>query len=422
MRTLTTEDQLTTRPYDNFGFNGDLPYAMVPENFTQIDRLKFGVDFPDRRNAYARLFNGNTENKFRDTNRRFHGYDVRLTDRSIDGLSITGYANSYVQTGQRPTVLLPLETAATIRTPIGYDRTTLGFRWRWRPFDGELSDGEPYYRKSSWRSGLSLSGGYEYRELKRSNALFAEQVLTVDQSSTTSNVAHIRAAMRWSSHLDSFVGYRVGIINDPLFGVPIRNTTTNTSLPTEEHLIDIGTTWAPVDTMLFSASFGINNSGNTSDVARFQEDDYNIVLSGWYSPTPRWTVSGGLAFYANWIDQDITLGSKSTPFTTPWSFGGRSDVVNVGTTYAWTRLITLSGGYEFVRGSNIAEAPSPYADIPALSNVVVETSRFTAGVDYQLHQGIGCYLRYQFFDYEDRTQSFNSGTSDMLLFGADALY
>ena len=98
MRTLSTDDQVTTRPYDNFGFSGDLPYASVPENYTEIDRLKLSADLFSNLNAYAQLYNGNTLNRSRRINRRFHGYDVRLTSRAIAGTSLTGYAKQYVQT------------------------------------------------------------------------------------------------------------------------------------------------------------------------------------------------------------------------------------------------------------------------------------------------------------------------------------
>ncbi len=112
MRFFSQDDQLVTRPYDNFGFMGDLPYAVVPDNYTEIDRLKVGANLPHRRNAYALLYAGNTLNRFRDTNRRFRGMDLRFTDGSVDGVSWTGYFTKYVQTGQDPGFLLPLETAA----------------------------------------------------------------------------------------------------------------------------------------------------------------------------------------------------------------------------------------------------------------------------------------------------------------------
>ncbi len=412
MRNFSQSDQLVTRPYDNFGFTGNLPYDVVPENYTAIDRLKFGIDLSPQSRVYAYLFNGNTENKNRDTNRRFHGYDLRITDRPFAGVSVTGYAKQYVQTGQFPPTLIDLETASSIRTPINYDRQWAGFKGRWRPFEGDCS----------WRSGLSFNGGYEYLELDRENALFAEQALTVDQSSTTVNSVRLRMDMRWNRQFDSFVLYRLAFINDPLFGVPVRNTATNSSLPTQEHLVEIGSTWSPVDTFLLSASFGINNSWHSSDIANFTEDAYPIVATAWYSPTPRWTISGGLAFFSNWIDQDITLGSKSNPVTLPANYGGQSDVFNIGTTFARTERLLMSLSYEYVRGSDLYSLPNPYADIGPLSTVAAELSRFSAGLDYAWRANIDCYARYQLFDYQDQAQNLTSGTASWILGGVSAVF
>lgn len=412
MRIFSQSDELTTRPYDNFGFAGDLPYAVVPENYTAIDRLRIGLDLPDRSDAYAYLYTGNTLNEFRDTNRRFHGFDLQVTDRSFDGISITGHARQYVQTGQLPTDLLPEETAGSIRAPINYDRRSAGVKGRWRP----------YHDNYSWLSRFSLSGGYEYVRLDRENALFTEDVLSVDQSSTIGNSIRIRASMRWTPQLDSYVRYRLAFVDDPLFGVPVGNTATNTSLPTQEHLVEIGHTWTPVETFLVSSSIGINNAWHSSDIADFQEDSYPLAFTAWYAPTPRWSISGGLAFFSNWIDQDITLGSKSNPTTLRGDYGGRSDVVNLGTTFARTERLTLSTGYEFVRGRNSFALPGFYADIGPLSDVIVEINRVTAGIDYALRPNIDCYFRYQYFDYQDITLDVTSGTANWFLGGVSAVF
>jgi hypothetical protein len=187
-------------------------------------------------------------------------------------------------------------------------------------------------------------------------------------------------------------------------------------------LVEIGSTWTPIDTFLISASFGFNSSWHSSEIADFQEDDYPITFTAWYAPSPRWSISGGLAFYSNWITQDITLGSKSNPVTLPWDYSGRSDVVNFGTTYAWTKRATLNASLDFVRGSNRAEPPRGYGDLTALSDVSAEITRFSGGIDYCFHPGIGGYLRYQVFDYEDKSEDFNSGTAHLLLGGFNVIY
>jgi len=411
MRTFSQADQQTTRPYDNFGFSGDLPFAAVPDNYTYIDRLKLGVGLRERLDFYGNVYTGNTLNRFRDTNRRFRGFDARITDWSIDGLTFTGYAKEYVQTGQTPTHLLPEEDPATIRRPINYDRTTAGVRTRWRPFHGSFSH---------WNA-FSISSGYEYRGLGRKHAVFTENATTVDEAFTTSNWMHVKASMRWSPTFDSFVRYRLGFINEPLFGIA-KNGVTNSALPTQAHLVEFGGTWTPVDHFLLSTTIGLENRWNKSQVADFSQDSYPIVLTAWYAPATRWSVSGGLAFFSSWIDQDITLGQLSTPATTRFGYGSQSDVVNLGTTYAWSDRLTLTGGFEFVRGRDRLAPPSIRPDLPQFSNVVVEVTRWTAGLDYRLGHGMSGYLRYQYFDYSDETQAFNSGTTNMILGGINAVF
>ena len=213
--------------------------------------------------------------------------------------------------------------------------------------------------------------------------------MTVNESSTRTNKIHLRAGMRWSPTLNSYSRYRLTFIDDPLFTIA-GNDTTNTSLPTQTHRVEVGSTWSPTHTFLFSGLLGFDNGWNSSDVANSQVDNYDFVFTAWYAPTPRWSISGGLAFYANWIDQDITLGSNSDPLTLPWEYGGRSDVINLGTTFAWTKRMTLSGTLDFVRGKNAFDPPAPWPDLPFYSDVEVETTRFMAGC--RLRTGAVCQL------------------------------
>ncbi len=413
MRAFDQSDQITSRSFNNSGgfISGDLPYAVVPENFTQIDRFRSNVLLLPNWDVYSSYYTGNTKNKNRNTNRRLSGFDVRTTLRQGASSSLTGFAKKNVQTGQIPAVLLPEEKVGDLRAPINYDQTTAGLKGRWRPF----------YDDGSWRRGLRLSGGYEYRGLARENAIFSENAVTVNQSQTTANLANIRASMKWTSAIESHARYRLGFVDDPLFGIA-KNGETNTSLPTEEHLVEIGGTWTPADNFLLTGTFGFENRWNTSEVSNFRENDYPIVVTAWYAPEPRWTFSGGMAFFSNWIDQDVTLGGLSDAVTSTWNYRGRSDVINLGTTYAWSDRLTLSGGFEFVRGSNGFSAPAIPFDLSQFSNVLAETTHWNAGLDYQLHSGMDFYFRYQFFDYEDKSQDRNSGTANMFLTGVNAVF
>lgn len=411
MRTFSQNDELVTRPYNRFGFNGDLPYAAVPENYTEIDRVKLNTALSSGWDFYANAYTGNTLNRTRQTNRRLWGYDLRTTLSRSERSTLTGYAKKNVQTGQLPPFLVPPETASSIRAPLNYDLVTAGMKGNWRPFLGE----------STWRRNVRVSGGYEYRSLARENALFAEGGMTYNESQTTAHWIHSRVSTRFGPALQSFVGYKLGFVDNPLYAIA-KNGTTNTSLPTQVHEVDVGGTWTPNDAFLVSATFGLQNRWNDSDVATFTQDDYPMTVTAWWGPTSRWSVTGGLGFYSSWIDQDITLGALSDPVTNEWNYSNRSHLINVGSTYRWTDRTTFSGGFEFVRGRNSFESLAMWPDLPLYSDVLVDITRWTAGVDHQLRPGIDAYFRYQFFEYEDKAGGPDSGRANMLLGGISAIY
>ncbi len=433
MRSFTQNDQTVTRDYTTLvpnSFNGaDLPYAVVPDNYTQVDRLKLGVDLTTNTDFYGNLFLGDTVNRHRNIRREFGGFDLRLTNRSIDGLALTAFAKRLDQRGQRPDTLLDDGTETDpdlIRDPINRIRTTAGARGRWRPFRGNHS-----LRR------LSFTGGYEYRMIDRENVTYdldnvADTSFT--QGDTISHLVHVGPSIRWSPCFDSYIRFKARSIDYPLSGLQRLNilsldSAVNSGLPESEYLVEIGGTWTPSDSFLLSASFWVEKRHHSSDAVDFDESSYPLVLSAWYAPTCKWSLSAGYATYTDWIDQDITLGSVADAFTSRWSYGGRSNIVNVGASYAWSERLTLKGSTEYVNSRNaFATPPSPnpgvvdYADLPGLSDVVVETTRFRIGVDYWLRKGITCYFYYDYFDYEDQAGNGNSGTASMFLSGVTASY
>jgi hypothetical protein len=87
--------------------------------------------------------------------------------------------------------------------------------------------------------------------------------------------------------------------------------------------------------------------------------------------------------------------------------------------------VQLIGGYEFNRGSNTFDIPiSPHAangvdwtTVEQVADVIVETHRVTAGIDWQPTCDMNVYLRYIFFDYGDISADLTSGTAHMVLAG-----
>jgi len=119
MRSFSQNDEAVSRQYthfNNFSPNNttlgpDYNYAIVPENLTQIDRLKISANLTEENQLYANLYVGDTKNEFRDTHRDMNGYDLRLTNTSLDQITLTGYASRYAEDNPaivRATVTAPL--------------------------------------------------------------------------------------------------------------------------------------------------------------------------------------------------------------------------------------------------------------------------------------------------------------------------
>ena len=109
MRFFSQNDQLLLANYGDFHIYdlGIEPYAFVPDGFSQADRLKLAVDLGACTDFYASSFVRDTLNKFRETHRKSYGFDLRLTNRSWDGVKLTAYATLNDQTNQSVPFFFP---------------------------------------------------------------------------------------------------------------------------------------------------------------------------------------------------------------------------------------------------------------------------------------------------------------------------
>jgi hypothetical protein len=134
----------------------------------------------------------------------------------------------------------------------------------------------------------------------------------------------------------------------------------------------------------------------------------------------------------NWINQNITLGTDYIepgsppnlipPVTGRWYYGGTSFVFDFRAYYRLTEQVRLLAGWDYVRGKNAFDdrglLPSwVLQDLPGQSAVLVVTNKLTAGVDWKPRDWAAFYVRFNYFDFDGKTQDYNSGTAYMLLAG-----
>jgi hypothetical protein len=452
MRSFGQDDEEVFRQYTRFGFQGGVPptngvlgpqyaYALVPENMTEIDRLKVKAQLTEENQFYGYLYLGDTENDFRDIERDFGGYDLRLINTSLDDTTLTGYVKmDEEETGLPPFVFdappfaptpvppnLPYDQLS-LRNPVDRKRTRAGIKGSWQPF----GDRGPRCSNYGLWDGTSLASGYEYYLLEREDVTFDTALGPFTQPDTTTHQIEFGPSTRWSRSLDTYVRYKVRFIDDPLVGVREFSGRFNTNQPEQVHMTEIGWNWMPASNFITNSQVTFINSWHESEFADFDENSFPIIFNVWYAPTHRLSLSSGYGFFSNYIDQDITLGftiPSVDPLglrteTTRWDYEGENHLVYFSANYAWTENVQLVGGLEWNHGSNtfdIPPSPHPGVDwttVEQVADVIVETTRVTTGIDWQPYCDTNVFVRYILFDWDDISAGLYSGTAHMALAGA----
>jgi hypothetical protein len=419
----------------------------------------------------------------RESNRRFSGMDLRWTNTTIENVTITPYARIVEEDNQAATFLIPyeetrgtnaIEDDPTQITPINYRRTQVGTRVLWRPFGGGFGLG-----------GLAINGCYEYGIIRRrglevdtgsDDSPFSSAPLI--ESDSHSNTFTIGPSVRWSPQLDTYVRYKYYNADSPLFGTNAhedanyRAFAMNTCLPTSDNMIEFGGTWMPSTALMingwialdfqsqdFGRAVAVNEPNKTAlptelnSPAGFNSQSFPFGVNGSYRATEKWSLNGGAAYYTNFIDQNVAFGAGADHalntyglLTSLWGFGSRAQVYNLGTTYDVTCKLRLTGQLEYVHGIQSAYQvaadwrlsatdAATLAGVPQYLRQDVDSTRVSAGIDYQVSRRCSTYFRYVLFDYQDSADKARiassttpvtglplSGTSNMFLGGLTATF
>jgi hypothetical protein len=466
MRTFQQNDALMMNDYSGAGFSPLYPttapqtaaYAYVPENYTEIDRLKTRVELGAYTDLYVLGFLGNTHNKFTSVDNRFYGGDIRITDRSFDNLTLTPYAKSNAQTYEiQPAALNQLypsqqllwregNSTGTLPSYIeaqpNYRRYAAGVTSRWEPFKDDIG----------WRGGMALISGYQWNEIARNNVTYqvgAAPYRLWTQPNTISNTVDVGVSEDWTRWFNTTVKYIWRNNTYPLTGVTpsvtaVEDTDTNgavlnSALPTRENIVELAATWSPTDAFWVNGTMWIEDTYNHTGPANFEEDRYPFSVSTFYTPNQDWTVSVGYANFSDWINQDVTLGGAATgnspSETQPWRYAGKADVFNLAVTRVLTSRLRANAGFEFTRGHNEIDSipeytyfgtvpPSgvSYGDLAYYTEELMNLYRWSAGVDYDLTTHLSSYVRYNYYDWDNPTSDRNSGTANMLLGGISGTF
>ena len=387
MRNFSQNDGIVSRYYSavgNLTYSPTLapsafPYSVVDESYTQMDQLKISGEITENTRAYSYLMLGDTVNTTNRMERYFNNADVRVTNTSIQNVSITGYGTVFNENesmpdlatitsinqasltsapnNQRPTTA---NIASFLIHPASYHRSTGGLKGVWRPWGGGFT-----------RDGVAIVAGYEYADLERAYSIFplytgsSSTVPTgfIDESQTITHNFQIGPDWRISERCDTFVRYKHQSADQPLVGVHPFSGAVNSNLPQDDDMVEVGFNWVPSDWLVFNATLGFEKGQHHESygAAQFQKINYSEVnyplsFNVWYAATDRLSFSAGYAVYSNFVDQDISTADQlrypgqataAPPVTGRWNYGGRAQVVTLGSQYSATDRLIFTGQVEW---------------------------------------------------------------------------
>lgn len=462
MRGFTADDQTASRFYDRTGrlsFDPNVnpnPYAygVVPNSYTEMDQLKISGLLAENTRAYAFLMAGHTVNQEIDMTRWFNDVDLRVTNTSINNLTLTSYGKIFNEAEQmpdaatvtavnqgpevngvpntRPTLA---QVTGVLSHPIDYHKSTAGLKGVWRPKGGGFDLG-----------GLAIIGGYEYNDLQRRFAIFdLDTGGVIDQSRTITHGFQIGPDYRWSSRLDTYLRYKLQNADQPLLGVQEPNGLTNTLLPQHDSIVETGFNWVPADWFILNACVGIERGdthgqfGDSTMPIDFHEQNYPWSLNAWYAVSDRLSMSAGYAMYSNFVAQNITVAdqlpfgvdvSAVAPVTSRWNYGGRAQVLSLGSRYAATERVSLTGQVNWIRGHDLVTNSATFfplsgltvTDLGSFSQVLNETTRVSLGADWMLRPRFVTYVRYELYNFHDIAPGYQTGLAQGILGGFSAMF
>ena len=277
----------------------------MPDNQTQIDRLKFCTKIGCNTDVYLLGYDGYNEDLLRDTYRNFNGADLRITNKSIDNLTLTARAKYYREDTTTPLTALNTQypTAAQYYQEADLSQTgpqinreihAFGIDSRWRPFRDECC---------APLNALSFVGGYEYSTLMRENA--GDTILApgtgpfitpsglvsppnfFTQPNSIKNTFTVGVEEKWSCEFDTFLRYKFISTHYPLYGItPDVGSTIdnalNSSLPTQENRVEVGCTWTPMDCLMVNATLYVENAMSDAPYVGWASNSLPFTLSAWW--------------------------------------------------------------------------------------------------------------------------------------------
>jgi hypothetical protein len=368
-----------------FLVKGAAPYSQVPDSRLTVDTLSIRSALPWDSTMYANVQHGKRENQTTGNDVTFNSAATRLSKYFSRFLTCDAFYNTY-----------KLQNKTSGGIDLDTERGGL--------------DVTSHPLKNS-----TLSCSYQWEDTNRGNA---------EWSSTRKNIYRISWSQRILKKLRLNTYYKKTRIDDPFV---MKDQTFNglvqTSLPQKEDEMYGSVNWSPLYNLTLSTSLRYTDSRSS----RYDSDEdlWEYVISLWYVPTERLTLTGSYTLSKTTVDSFGTL--KTYHLTDPKSlftydnfpYDGRSRACYFSATYLLTHRITISGDVTWIDSTADFDKKIAGRNLGSYSDLSIGQLDSSLGIAYACTNRLTLNARFVYREYNDHETDYYDGKINMVSIGAN---
>ncbi len=217
--------------------------------------------------------------------------------------------------------------------------------------------------------------------------------------------------------------YKTTHVSDPF--ILEDNTFTDsiilTSLPEKENQIYASLNWTPLSSFSMNSSLRYTDSRNSK--YNIDEELYEFVISAWYMPFERVTLTGSFTLFKNEIDTGSAhktyhlSGDESLIFYDNVPYDNLSNSFYLSATYQAGPRLALTGDITYITSRADFDTVLDNSNIGNYSDLDINQVQASAGFTYLFSTRMSFYGRYAYHEYDDKEESSLDGEYSLISFG-----
>ncbi|MEK6700433.1 MAG: hypothetical protein AABZ10_15480 [Nitrospirota bacterium] len=402
--------------YGTIRASGTYPHNLVPDLESSSDTVKIHTSHTGRIVAAATYTTGEKEN--RDSGARTDYWNAAgdLTITPLKNLVVFFKYRHYDLTAENPDTVTIIGSTNTytynVRDSISSQKDIMTGTMRYRVTDRLTLKGE--YSVEKIQREVGTAGAtmiLEVPDVTGRTTLASWEVAP----ETTKSAAKFSATYRIMKKLSARADYSHSEIDNPAYNFD----------PDKSDAAKVSLTWTPTQRLSALVSYsGLRErrddlesplAGGDRETARDQALGSVTVLVG-----KRSSITTSYAYFRNQADHTVTFDLAGT--STPEPGVPYDDVAHVGSvllTHALSDAITVmaEATRSYSRGSfrNSGSVSADTLGLAEFSDLKVVEDIYAAGVEIAFAKDIGTEFRYQYREYNDKVDSSNDGTTQIVL-------